>query len=136
MNFQDDIHSIPIDKFKKDYEVVFDLTSLQDATENVHNPELAGEPMRMELIFTLPLEHVAELIDMVERMFFLTLTSLDLFEKIPEKENVSLQQIISRISLLKYRYLGWFPFDYVPFLASEAFVFKKAQPGLWRLSNS
>ena len=34
MNCQDDIPSIPIDNFKDHYVVVFDLTSMQDATEN------------------------------------------------------------------------------------------------------
>ena len=34
MNFQDDIPSIPIDNFKDHYVLVFDLTSMQDATEN------------------------------------------------------------------------------------------------------
>ena len=36
MNFQDDIDiaSIPIDKFKDHCVLVFDLTSMQDATEN------------------------------------------------------------------------------------------------------
>ena len=36
MNFQDDIHSIPIDDFKDHYVLVFDLTSKQDASENRH----------------------------------------------------------------------------------------------------
>ena len=49
MNFQDDIPSIPIDKFKDHYVLVFDLTSKQDATENCHYPELVGEPLRLEL---------------------------------------------------------------------------------------
>ena len=40
MNFQDDIPSIPIDDFKDQYVLVFDLTSMQDATENCHYPEL------------------------------------------------------------------------------------------------
>ena len=47
MNFQDDIPSIPIDKFKDHYVLVFDLTSMQDATENCHYPELVGEPLRL-----------------------------------------------------------------------------------------
>ena len=34
MNFQDDIPSVPIDNFKDHYVLVFDLTSMQDATEN------------------------------------------------------------------------------------------------------
>ena len=36
MNFQGDIPSIPIDNFKDYYILVFDLTSMQDATENCH----------------------------------------------------------------------------------------------------
>ena len=68
MNFQDDIPSIPIDDFKDHYVLVFDLTSMQDATENRHYPELAGEPLRLELNFTNPLENVTELIVFGERM--------------------------------------------------------------------
>ena len=62
MNFQGDIPSIRIDNFKDHYVLVFDLTSMQDATENCHHPELVGEPLRLELSFTFPLEHVTELI--------------------------------------------------------------------------
>ena len=36
MNFQDDIPSNPNDKFKDHNVIVFDLTSMQDATENCH----------------------------------------------------------------------------------------------------
>ena len=41
---------------------------MQDATENCHCPVLAGEPLRLELNFTLPLEHATELIVLGERM--------------------------------------------------------------------
>ena len=68
MNFQDDIASIPLDNFKDHYVLVFDLTSMQDATENCHYPELVGQPLRLELYFTFPLEHVTELIVLEERM--------------------------------------------------------------------
>ena len=68
MNFQDDIPSIPNDDFKDHYVLVFDLTSMQDATENCHYPELVGEPLRLELNFTNPLENVTELIVLGERM--------------------------------------------------------------------
>ena len=68
MNFQDDIPSIQIDNFKDHYVLVFDLTSMQDATENCHYPELVGEPLRPELNFTFLLEHVTELIVLGERM--------------------------------------------------------------------
>ena len=68
MKFQDDIRSIPSDNFKDHYVVLFDLTSMQDATENCHYPELVWEPLRLELNFTFPLEHVTELIVLGERM--------------------------------------------------------------------
>ena len=68
MNFQDDIASIPIDNFKDHYVLVFVLTRMKDATENCHSPELVGEPLRLELNFTFPLEHVFELIVLGERM--------------------------------------------------------------------
>ena len=68
MNFQYDIPSIPIDNFKDDYVIVFDLTLMQDATEKFQYPELVGEPLRLELNFTFPLERVTELIVLGERM--------------------------------------------------------------------
>ena len=68
MNYQDDIPSIPIDNFKYHYVLVFDLTSMQDANENCHYPELVAEPFRLELNFTFPLEHVTEPIVLGERM--------------------------------------------------------------------
>ena len=68
MNFQDDIPSIPLDDFKDHYMLVFDLTSMQDANEKCHYPELVGEPLRLELNFTNPLENVTELIVLGKRM--------------------------------------------------------------------
>ena len=68
MNFQDDIPSIPMDDFKDHYVLVLDLTSMQDATENCHYPELVGEPLKPELNFTHPLENVTELIVLGEQM--------------------------------------------------------------------
>ena len=68
MNFQDDIPSIPIDDFKDHYVQVLDLTSMQGATENCQYPKLVGEPLRLELNFTNPLENVTEFIVLGERM--------------------------------------------------------------------
>ena len=68
MNFQDDIPSIPIDVFKDHYVLVFDVFSMQEATENCHYPELVGKPMRLELIFTQTFENVTELFVLGERM--------------------------------------------------------------------
>ena len=76
MNFRDDIPSIPIDNFKDHYVLVFNLTSMQDATENCHYSEKVGEPLRLELNFTFLLEHVTELIALRERM---SLVAVDKF---------------------------------------------------------
>ena len=68
-NFQDDIPWIPIDSFKDHYVLVFDLTSMQDATVNYRYPELVGEPLRPDINYAFPLEHVIELIVLGEQMF-------------------------------------------------------------------
>ena len=81
MNFQDDIPSVPIDNFKDHYVLVFDLTSMQDATENCHYPEVVGEPLRLELHFTFPLEHVTELIVFGQRMSSVAVDKFGVFGK-------------------------------------------------------
>ena len=68
MIFPDDISSIPIDIFKDHYLLLFDIISIQDANDVFHYPEPVGEPLRLELNFTFPLEHVTELIVLGERM--------------------------------------------------------------------
>ena len=50
------------------------------------------------------------------------LTSLVLLEKTSKMDNGSLQQIFNRLPLLKYRYRGSFPFDYVPTLDNDTFA--------------
>ena len=67
MNFKDDFPSIPIDNFKHHYVLVFDLTSMHDATEHCRNPDLVGQPLRLELNFTFPLEHATDLIVLGKR---------------------------------------------------------------------
>ena len=68
MNHQDEIPSIPVDNFKNHYVIVFDLTSMQDATQNCHYPELVGGPLKLELNFTFALKHVTETIVLGERL--------------------------------------------------------------------
>ena len=68
MIFKDDVPSIPIDNFKDHYVLVFHLTSMQDATEHCHYPELIGGPPRLELYFSSPLEYVTEVIVLGDRM--------------------------------------------------------------------
>ena len=81
MNFQDDSSSIPIHNFKDHYVLVFDLTSMQDATEKCHNPELAGEPLRLELNFTFRLERVTGLIVLGERKSSVAVDKFDVVGK-------------------------------------------------------
>ena len=61
--------STPIDKFIDHYVLVLDLTSMQDATENYHWPEIVGQPLKLEQSFTFNLEHVTELIVSGEQMY-------------------------------------------------------------------
>ena len=51
-----------------------------------------------------------------------------LLEKTSKIDNVSVQQIINRIPLLKYRYPGFFPSHYVPALDNDTFAFINTQP--------
>ena len=128
MNFQDDIPSIAIDIFKDHYVLLFDLTSMQDATENCYYPELVGEPLMLELNFTFPLEHVSEFIVMGNECLRLRLRSLVLLEKTPRMDSFSLQQIINRIPQLRYRYRGSFSSDYVPAPDIDTFAIVNTQP--------
>ena len=51
-----------------------------------------------------------------------------LLEKTSKLDNVSLQPIINRFPLLKYRYRGSFPSDYVPTLDNDTFAIINTQP--------
>ena len=68
MNFQDGIPSIPVDNFKDHYVLVFDLTSMRDATVQCHYPELIREPLKLELYFSSPLENVTEVFVLGQRI--------------------------------------------------------------------
>ena len=129
MNFQDNIPSIPIDNIEDHYVLVFDLTSMQDATEKCHYPKLVGEPLRLELNFTFPLEHVTELIVLGERMSSVAVDKFAVVGKKTSKmDNVSLQQINNRIPSLKCRYRGSFISDFVPTLDNDTFAIVNTQP--------
>ena len=68
MNFQVIIPQSPLIISKITICWCVNLTSMQDATENCRYPELVGEPLRLELNYTNPLENVTELIVLGERM--------------------------------------------------------------------
>ena len=81
MNFQDVIASIPVDSFKDHYVLVFDLTSMQDATEYCCYPELIREPLRLELYLSSPPENVTEVIVLGERMSCVAIDKFGVVEK-------------------------------------------------------
>ena len=68
MQFNEDFPALPMEDFQNHYILVFDLTSLQDAAEHLHYPELSGESLRLEMFFQFPLEQVTELIFLGERL--------------------------------------------------------------------
>ena len=119
MNFQDNIPSIRFDNFKDHYVLLFDLTSMQDAIENCHYPELVGGPLRLPLNFTFPLELVTELIVLGQLMSPVAGDKFGVVGKKSKKHNFTFQQRINLISLLKYRYRGSFPSDHVPTLDDD-----------------
>ena len=57
-----------MEDFQSHYILVFDLTSLQDAAEQLQYPELKGESLRLEIFFQFPLEQVTEVIVLGERL--------------------------------------------------------------------
>ena len=100
-----------------------------DCPENCHYPELVEEPLRLELNFTFPLEHITELFVLGERMASVAVDKFGVVRKnILNGYNVSLQQKINRIPLLKYRHRGSFPSDYVPNPDYDIFAVINTQP--------
>ena len=55
-------------------------------------------------------------------------TGLMLWERIFEMDKTSLKQIVNRVPLLKYRYMGLFPSDFVPNLPNDTFAVVNPQP--------
>ena len=105
---------------------MLDSTSVQDATENCHYPELAGELLKLGLNITFPLGHFTELSVLGDEGFRLQLIGWMLFEKICQMNNPYLRQIFNRIPQVS---LPWFfPCDYVPTLTKDTFAMMKTQP--------
>ena len=68
MQLNEDFPALPMEDFQNHYILVFDVTSLQDAAEHLHYPELSGESLRLEMFFQFPLEQVTEKIVLGERL--------------------------------------------------------------------
>ena len=101
---------------------------MQDATENCHYPEKVQEPLRLGLNFTFSQEHVIELIVLGERMSAVAVDKFGVFGKTSKMDNVSLHQKINRIPILKYRYRGSFPSDFVRTLDNDTFAIINTKP--------
>ena len=108
MNFQNEIPSIPIDKFTKLYVLVFDSTSMQDSTENCQDD--------------------TERIVLGERMSSVAVNKFGVVGKVSKMDNASLQQLISRFPQLKYRYRGSFPSDCFAILKNDTFAIINTPP--------
>ena len=65
---------------------------------------------------------------MGERMSSVAVDKFGVVGKTREMDNFSLQQIINRIPLLKYRCRGSFPSDFVPALDNDTFAIIHTQP--------
>ena len=128
MNFQENMPSIPVDNFKEHYVLLFHLTSMQNATEHNHYPELIREPLRLELYFSSPLENDTEVIVLGERMYSVAVKKLVLWEKIFEIDNTSLRKIVNRTPSLKYWYIGSFPSDFVRNFPNDTFAIINTEP--------
>ena len=90
MQLNENLPALPMEDFQNHYILVFDLTSLQDAAEQLHYPELSGESLRLEMFFKFPLEHVTGVIVLGER---LSNVQIDKFGTVAK--NVSFSRIFS-----------------------------------------
>ena len=62
MRLNEDFPASLMEKFQNCFNLGFDLTSLQDADEMLHYPELKEESLRLEILFQFSLEQVTEVI--------------------------------------------------------------------------
>ena len=67
MQLNEEFPALPMEDFQNYYIIVFELTSIQDAAEQMHYPELSAESLRLETFFQFPLEQVTEPIVLGER---------------------------------------------------------------------
>ena len=69
INFNEETPALPNNLFKNHYELLFDLTSIQDAGGNINYTELSGRSIQLELFFQPPAKTVTNLIILGERKF-------------------------------------------------------------------
>ena len=71
-----------MEDFQNHYILVFDLTSLQDAAEQLYYPELIGESLRLEMFFQFSLGASREVIVSEERISNIIINKLGTFAPI------------------------------------------------------
>ena len=101
---------------------------MQDATENCHYRELVGEPMRLELNFSFPLEQFTELVVLGGRRSWVAVDKFCAVGIKIKKDSVFLQQKINRIPQLNYRYRSSSPLEYVQLLTMTLLPLQNTQP--------
>ena len=128
VNIQDDTPSIPFDKFKNRYRLVFDLTSAQDATKILLLPRIGwrSTETRAKLDFFLKSNYWTPCIEGTN--VFGCSRQVWCSWKKSKQQDASLQQRFNRIPLLKYRYCGSFTSDYVPTFDNVTFAKINKQP--------
>ena len=68
MTYSAEIPALPENLFHNHCVLLFDLTSFQDAGENVHYPVLVGESIRLEFFSDRSQKNVTDLIALGERV--------------------------------------------------------------------
>ena len=68
MQYLEGFSALHMENFENHYNFILDSTSLQDAAEEMHYPELSGEILRLKKLFQFPLEQVTEMTILQERL--------------------------------------------------------------------
>ena len=76
LHFNGDFPALPMEEFQNHYILVFDLTSLRDAAEQLHNPALCGEGLRIEMFSNFRVFPVPEVIVLGEKLINVQINKL------------------------------------------------------------
>ena len=79
MQFNEKFPALPMEDIQNDYVLVIDFTSLQDAAEQLHQPELSAQRLRLELFFQIALEQVAEVLVLGKRLSNIQIDKFGIF---------------------------------------------------------
>ena len=139
MKFQEGITSITNNFFNDQYVLVFDLKSMQNATERCLYTEQTGHRLSIEMNLTLPLENVTEVFHRENGCIQWQSSNLVSLQKIFDLDNVSLRQKLTAfqssssgmIVLICAIYYHIHPMIHLP-LSTGSPARSRASIGLWR----